>query len=494
MKVLIGHFNHEANTFADGPVSFEQYTSRGAWFGDDVIKANEGTASFLGGALRACREGGIEVIPTCSYSAAAPVLSWECVDKMLASILPVCEAHKHELDGICMVLHGAGVAEGIDDLEVYVLKEIRKIVGNEIPIVVPMDLHGNVSEEMTSLANGIFGIHKYPHTDKEEITYLATKTLARIIRGEIEIESKIVHLPLLIPISAGLTANPPFPEIDAYFDAYTKEHNLVYASLFQGFPYADVASSTASVAVVAESGAQAKAAAEHLAHFVWERREQFKSKSLSPVEAMDLAQKETRNGYIVLNDMSDNPGGGCPGDGTHLLREMLRRDLPGTIFGFICDPQAVEEIFKHRPGETIDITLGGKHEKIFGDPIELKGATVIALSDGYFRHTSPNLLGAPGKLGNCARIRSGNVDIIVISVSKIQTFDDRPFLVTGADLADYRYVGLKSTQHFRSFFKDRACAIIPCDPPGLTCSNLSYFNFTKIPRPVYPLDENVTFE
>ena len=81
----------------------------------------------------------------------------------------------------------------------------------------------------------------------------------------------------------------------------------------------------------------------------------------------------------------------------------------------------------------------------------------------------------------------------MISVSKIQTFDDRPFLVTGADLADYRYVGLKSTQHFRSYFKDRAGAIIACDPPGLTCSNLTYFDFKKIPRPVYPLDENVTF-
>lgn len=492
MKILIGNFNHEANTFADGPVSFEQYTSRGAWFGEDVIKANEGTSAFLGGAIRACREEGIDIIPTCSYNAAAPVLSRECVDKMLSYILPVCQEHKDEIDGICMVLHGAGVAEGIDDLEVYVLKEIRKIVGYDIPIVMPMDLHGNVSEETTKLANGIFPIRKYPHTDKEVITYLATKTLARMIRGEINIETKIVHIPLLIPISAGLTANPPFPEIEAYFDKYTAEHEgIIHAAMFQGFPYADVACATASVAVVAEKGAQE--AAEHLARYVWERKDQFVSESLSPAEAMDLAEKETCDGYIVLNDMSDNPGGGCPGDGTHLLREMLRRNLPGTIFGFICDPIAVEDIFQHRPGDTMDLSLGGKHEKIFGEPLELKGVTVISLSDGYFRHTSPNLLGAPGKLGKCARIRSGNVDIIVISVSKIQTFDDRPFLVTGADLADYRYVGLKSTQHFRSFFKDRAGAIISCDPPGLTCSNLSYFEFKKIPRPVHPLDKDVTF-
>lgn len=490
MKVLIGHFNHEANTFADGVVSYEQYTTRGLYFGEDSIRANEGTTNYLGGVLRACREEGIDVIPTCSYAAAAPVLSTSCVEKMMSYILPVCEEYKNEIDGVCIALHGAGVAEGIDDLETFVLKEIRKILGNDIPIVVPMDLHGNVSEEMTQLANGIFCIRKYPHTDKDKVSYLAMKTLARVMRGEIEIESKIAHLPLLIPISAGMTDNPPFPEIEAYFDRYTQEHNLIHAALFQGFPYADVASSTASVAVVAEKGAQD--AADHLAHFVWERRDLLNPSTLSPAEAMDLAEKETAEGYIIINDMSDNPGGGCPGDGTHLLREMLRRNLPGTIFGFMCDEVAANEIFQYKPGDRINLTLGGRHEKIFGEPLQLEDVTVISLCDGHFLHNSPNLFGARGKLGKTARIRKGNVDIIVAE-TRIQTFDDRPFLITGADITNYRYVGLKSTQHFRGYFGSRAAAIIPCDPPGLSCSNLANFDYQKIPRPVYPLDANIMF-
>ena len=490
MKVLVGHFSHEANTFAEEMATFEQYTSKGAYFGEESIRASEGTSLYLGGIIKACREEGIEMVPTCAYSAAAPVLTRDCVDRMMDTILPVCEAHKHELDGICMALHGAGVADGIDDLEVYVLKEIRKIVGNDIPIVVPMDLHGNVSEETTTLAQGIFGIRKYPHTDKADISYLAMKTLARIMRGEVEIESKIVHLPLLIPISAGMTANAPFPEIEAHFDQYIKDNGLIYASLFQGFPYADVACSTASVCVVSEKGAQK--AAEDLAQFVWDRREYFKSKSLSPAQAFDLAEKETAEGYIIINDMSDNPGGGCPGDGTHLLREMLKRNLPGSIFGFMCDANAAEEIFKYKPGDTLDLTLGGNHEKIFGAPLQLKNVTVVSLSDGNFCYKSPNMFGLASKLGKTARIRSGNVDIIVAS-NRAQTFDDRPFVITGADLANYRYVGLKSTQHFRGFFADKAAAIIPCDPPGLSTSDLTAFEFKKIPRPVYPLDEGVTF-
>ena len=490
MKILVGHFGHEANTFAEQMTTFAQYTAKGVLFGDEVITKSEGTSLYLGGIIKACREENIDLIPTCAHSAAAPVLTRDCVDKMMDSILPVCRAHKDELDGICFSLHGAGVAEGIDDLEVYVLKALREIVGPDMPIVTTMDLHGNVSEETTTLANGIFGIRKYPHTDKAEIACLAMKTLARVLRKEIEIETRIVHMPLLIPISTGLTANPPFPEIEAYMDKQIEERGLIYASLFQGFPYADVASSTASVCVVAEKGAQE--AAEDIAHFVWDRRQQLKAASLSPTEAFDLAEKETKEGYIIINDMSDNPGGGCPGDGTHLLREMLKRNHPGSIFGYMIDPIAVAEVWKHRPGDRLDLTLGGRHEKIFGEPLKLKDAEVISLCQGKIVHNSPNLFGAPSDLGNTVRIRCGNVDIIITSV-RLQTFDDRPFLVTGADLNDYRYVSLKSTQHFRGYFGDKAAAIIPCDPPGLSTSNLAAFEFKKIPRPVYPLDENVTF-
>ena len=56
MKVLVGHFSHEANTFAEEMVSFEQYTSKGASFGDDVIKNSEGTSLYMGGIIKACRE------------------------------------------------------------------------------------------------------------------------------------------------------------------------------------------------------------------------------------------------------------------------------------------------------------------------------------------------------------------------------------------------------------------------------------------------------
>ncbi len=491
MKIIIGHFGHEANTFSDHYLNFEAYTSRGIPSKEKIIEESENTRTFLGGIIARGREEGVEMIPTCCYTAAAPILDRDCVQKMMDRILPVCEENK-DADGVCFALHGAGVGEGILDLETYVLTEIRKILGTQIPITVTKDLHGNISPESVELTNGVFGIRKYPHTDKFEAGYLAMKTLCAILRGEVETETHIEHLPLAIPISTGMTDFPPFPEIDAFFDRYRDEKGLIHASLFQGFPYADTPWSTASVCVVCKKGLGAEKAAKELARFVWERRHYFNSNALTPAEAFDLAEKVEKEGYIIINDMSDNPGGGCPGDGTHLLREMLRRNLPGSIFGYMVDPIAVEEIYKHHPGDTVSFSLGGRHEKIFGEPLEIQDAQIISMFHGRFVHTSPNLLGKSTLMGKCARVRVGNVDII-IGTTRNQTFDDRPFHVTGADINEYRYIGLKSTQHFRGYFQSRAAQIIPSDPPGLCSSNLSVFPFEKLPRPCYPLDTDVEY-
>lgn len=491
MKVLIGHFGHEANTFAENKTTYQDFIGRGIWIGEESIQKAEGTAVYLGGIIRACREENIEMIPTCAYTCAAPTLTRECVDKMMAHILPVAQKHKEEIDGVCFALHGAGVAEGIDDLESYVLTELRKILGN-IPITVCLDLHGNITKEMTMLADGLFGIRKYPHTDKDLSGYKAMKVLAKILRGQLQTETLVQPLPLLIPIAKGMTANPPFPEIEAYFESYVNQNGLVDASFFQGFPYADVPGNGASVVVVGEKGKDLQKAARDLAEFVWSKRHYFKPESYSVAQAMDMAENEEKEGYIVINEMSDNPGGGCPGDGTHLLRELLRRDLPGTIFGYMVDPAVVEQLFDRKIGETVSFWLGGKHEKLFGDPLWIENGVLLAKTTGDFIHTSPNLRGAAGKLGKAVRVKKGNVEIIIASVRN-QTFDDQPFAVLGANLEDYRYVGLKSTQHFRGFFGSRACAIYPSDPPGLNCSDLSVFAFQKLHRPVYPLDETATF-
>lgn len=492
MKILIACYGHEANTFAKKPATLDLFQSSGAYLeGDEILSVYRGTPQYLGGAIAAAEEAGVTVTPSISCLTAAPILDENCAAEMLKKLLFYVEKHKDEIDGIFLSLHGAGCSVVCDDLETEVLTAVRAIVGNEMPITMSLDLHANLSQKNVDLTQGVFGIKEYPHVDQGDAGYLATKALISILKEGKRYETVRIPLPMIIPHSAGYTLVEPFPSIRAYMKEYVKTHNLLDATLFHGFAPADTPNTCSSIVVVAESGA--KEAAEELAQYVWNRRKEIVQTSLTVEEAMDQAEAVEKEGYVVINELSDNPGGGTPGDGTHLLREMLKRNRKGTIMGYLYDPEAVEEIFRHRIGDKISLKLGGKTEPLHGAPLELSDAEILCMSNGDFISTTPMALGVPGKLGKCARIRVKNTDIIVGSVLK-QTFDDRPFLVTGADINQYRYVGLKSTIHFRAFFDSRAAAIIPADPPGLMSGDLRNYDFKKMPRPIFPLDPDAAFE
>ena len=449
-----------------------------------------GTPNYLGGMIRCAADRGVELIPSVAVSNPAPTLERDCVDRVMEPFLRCVRQHKDELDGMCLALHGAGVAEGIDDLEGYVLREVRAIVGPGLPITVSLDLHGNISQESASLSNGLFGIKQYPHLDTAEAGYLAMETLERIVRTGRSPRTAVRHIPMLLPPSLGFTDREPFVSLNAYLKDYCRAHDLIDVTFFHGFPYADVPDSSCSIVAVGYEGAQE--AADELARHVWDMRQKFVPEILSPKEALDRARAVKDEGCIIINELSDNPGGGTPGDGTHLLREMLRQNLPRTIFGHMYDPEVAAFCHQHRVGERVSFSLGGRTEKLHGDPLRLEDAEICALSDGRCVYVSPMNRGLPLNLGRTARVRVGNVDIVISSL-RTQTVDDRPFLVTGADVAQYRYVGLKSTNHFRAFFQSRAAVIIPTDPPGLHSANFAIFDYKKIARPVFPLDRDVVF-
>lgn len=489
MKIFFGKFGHEANTFSSHFTSTEEFL-KGSAEGEAIFDKFRGKTDYISGMIQCAEENGVTLIPSFSSLKAAPTLSAECVNTVMEKMLDSLNNCKSEIDGICIALHGAGCCEFTDDLEAYILEKIREVVGNDMPITASFDLHGNISSKMVALTNGVFSVKHYPHIDMHHAGYDAMKLLISIIKSGKKPQVAIKKLPMVIPLSNGYTLDFPFTKILEYFEEYKKKNNLIDISLFHGFIYADTPYTTASITVVSNSDAQKHA--DYLAEYIWNMREHFIPKCLTPAQALDLAVASKKEGYIVINEFSDNPGGGAPGDGTHLLREFLKRNLPGTIFGYIYDPAAVEFLFNYKPGDTVSFYLGGRTEKIHGEPLYIENARICCISDGDFTHTSPMFKGKRSSSKACVRVNVGNVDIIICSYLK-QTYDDRPFIVTGADINQYRYVGLKSAHHFRAFFADRAAEIIPCDPPGLQSSNMRLYDFRNIPRPIFPLDDDVSF-
>jgi microcystin degradation protein MlrC len=259
-----------------------------------------------------------------------------------------------------------------------------------------------------------------------------------------------------------------------------------------GFPYTDVAHVGNSVVATffEQQALTARAQARVFADELWNRRDEFLPVSLDAAEAVAAAQ--SHDTYpVVIHETSDNCGGGTPGDGTHLLRGMLDAGLGAdACFSFVVDAQTAEQAHRAGVGAQIDVRLGGRTDDLHGAPIE-GSAYVKALHDGrvVLQHM---FKGAPLNLGPLARLVIDDMDVVVSS-RRSQTFDQEPFLAVGIDVMKYKYVALKSSNHFRAGFQHLASAIVTADTPGLTTHKIEVFPRQNTTRRLWPIDPQAHF-
>ena len=493
-RIAIFQLGYETNTFAEGFAEVADMGSGGFFPGSEVISTFAGKRAGISGILAALADKGATPVPMDMITRggaynAGPTLSRHCVETVLDHICAELAERADEYDGLCLAMHGAGFAEGYEDADSYYLRRIREVVGAK-PITACLDLHGNISEEMISLADVYIGIKENPHTDFFEAGYLAAATLVDKLEGRCDPKMSLRRIPMLVPTANGSTLDGAGLAIKEYIRQYKEEHGLIDVAFFHSFPATDSRFTSCSVIAVADGYAPEKVAAEIAMH-IWEMRHDFATDIYDAAQAIDAALTKVKDGYVVINEGTDNPGAGGPGAGTHLLREMIARDLPRSIMGPMKDPEAAAECHRHSVGDRFHLELGGHTQAIYGEPLPLE-VELLALCDGDFVCASPVHRGVTMHYGPSARVRCGNVEIIVVT-NRFQTYDDRPFIMTGADMKDYSIVALKSSNHFRAYFRSTADAIVGASTPSAFPSDMSLLPFERLPRPIYPLDENVEY-
>lgn len=489
-RIAIGEVAHETNTFCAAPTGVEVFR-RYQWHrGDEIVAAHAGNRSYVGGMLDAAGRLGVAAVPVfCTMAYPSGTITADAyaviLDELLGGI-----ARALPLDAVCLSLHGAGVAEGADDLEGDLLRRVRELVGPDVPIAVALDLHGNITQAMLDHADGLFGTNFYPHTDSFERGAEALAFLVRLLRREIRPVMHLTTLPMVI--STCSTDLEPGRRMNELCWEWEARPGLLDVTIFHGFPYTDVPAVGVSVLTIADGDAAlAREAGADVARAIWAAREEYRPTSLTPQEAI-AAALAVEGGPVVINDTSDNPGGGSPGDSTHLLRAILDAGLDGACYAFIYDPQTAALAHDAGIGATVRVRLGGKTDTLHGAPIEAE-AYVKGLTDGRFRLTTPMGRGMAVDLGPSARLVIGGVDIIVAS-ERNQVLDDEVFLLHGIDVRRRKIVALKSSAHFRAGFRDLAAAIITADAPGATTLHLEHFDHRRIRRPIWPLDQETTYE
>jgi microcystin degradation protein MlrC len=490
MRIAIGGISHETNTFCN-PTPITDFARLE---GETILAANRGVRSYLGGMIDAAERVGATVVPTYSANATpsggAPAQDFRAMlDRLVASNRSV-----RPVDAVCLALHGAGAAEGCDDIETVILEAVREAVGPSVPVVATLDLHGNLRPEMLKPATALFGVHLYPHEDSYERGVEAVEFLVRYLQagGRIRPTMHLERFPLLF--SSSSSDEEPVRSVNAFCQELERRPGVIDVTFFHGFSHTDIPDMSASVLAITDGDPElARQLAREVARHVWGRRTEFDRvrPGAEAAVAQAIAAVAEVGGPVVVNDYSDNPGGGGPGDGTHLLRALLAANRPRTAFAFIYDPEVAAQAHAAGTGATIPVRLGGRTYPLHGDPV-VGSAYVKCLTDGHFVATTPMGRGRRVSLGKMARLVMGEVDVLVSSV-RTQVLDPEVYLLHGIDVTRYDIVALKSANHFRAGFRDLASRILAADTPGWTTGNVRNLPYRRIRRPVWPLDPDAVY-
>jgi microcystin degradation protein MlrC len=399
------------------------------------------------------------------------------------------------LDGVYIANHGAMVATNSHDPDGDLIAAVRKSVGQDVPIIVTLDLHANISDRMATAADMIVGYRTNPHVDMIERGEEAAAAMRMVLAGRADPQMHLIRTPMTPASVALLTADAPYGTMIDLGQRRQAEHAgaILNVSVFGGFVFSDTADNGVAVVVTARRDkAIAKALAEEIAAFGWDNREKFRRKLMPVAEAVRRAC-DTDRAPIIFSDSGDNPGGGGTGRTTELFEALLAAGPSDLYYGSYYDPPLALKAHDAGLGAKFTAAFNTAPGTQYDRPITCEAA-VIGLHDGDVVGRLGLFAGRLMHLGPSAALRIGGMTVIVIS-DRTQTADPMFFEMFGLDIAQAKTVVVKSRGHFRAGFRpwfspDR---VFEVDTEGLTSPVLERRQWQYLPRPVFPLDEDVTW-
>jgi microcystin degradation protein MlrC len=490
LRIAVAGFEHETNTFASRKTTYDDFVRD--WFhrGDELRQLRD-TNTVPGGFVSAIEASpDLELVPLL-HAGATPggVIAADAVERIEGEILEGLRQAKP--DAVVLGLHGAMVTELSDDGEGQMLRRVRDVVGSDVLVAAVLDLHANLTQAMVDLADVLIPYNTYPHVDMAERGEEAVRLAVQIARGKMKPTTGYVKLPIAPVTPKQFSGIEPTKSIlDKAFEIEARAGVLNAAVCF-AFAYADNPHVGMGVLVTTnDDQATADQFANELANLILERHEEFRPDLMSVEEAVHAAIAEPE-GPVILADLGDNPGGGSACDGTALLWALLDLGADNAAFGLIADPEVVAQAYDVGVGGELKTALGGKTDELHGFPIPVTAA-VQFLSDGRFVYEGPMNRGAEDALGRTAVLacqgRHGGIVEVIVCERRAQPYDAAIFRSQGIEPAKKKILVVKSMVHFRGGIGPLARRIIEVDTPGLTSMDLTRFSYTKLKRPLWPLD------
>ena len=485
-RIAVGGLMHESNTFASGRTNLAAFESGGMEIGGGIVARWGDAHHEVGGFLEGARAFGFEAVPTfMAWATPAGPLDAatyaEVSDRLVAAIRAA-----GPVDAVLLALHGAMVAEGCDDADGSTLARVRDVIGADRPLVVSLDYHANVSPLMARASDAIVAYRTYPHVDQRSRGARAAEIAALAAVRQVRPTQALRKPPMLIHLLAQETEREPLATLMADLERFDGSDRFLDASLLAGFPYADTPATGPSCLVVTDNDlALAEEAAGRMADRLWSLRRELTASPPAPEEAVAEALA-TRETPAVLVDLGDNVGGGSAADSTVLLHELIRQGADRSIV-VLFDPESVRECARAGVGSEVSLSVGGKVDRN-APPVSVVGR-VRVLHDGRYIEDLPRHGGIrANNQGLTAVVEFGAENSVVLTSLRHPPFSLGQLTSLGLRPEAARVIVVKAAVAYKAAYAPIAGTIIAVDTPGLTASNPARYQYTKVRRPILPLD------
>lgn len=484
MRVAIGEIKQESNSFSPLLTTLDSFADGYLLYGEEIAARLANTNSEVAGFLS---QDALEAVPTvAAWSLSGGPLTRDTFTFLLDELLHRVRK-AGALDGILLALHGAMLAEGIDDADGAILSALRAQVGPDLPIVVTLDLHANLTQQMVDASNLLVPYRTYPHIDQFDTGARAARLLQEILHDGLRPITALEKVPMLVYSENQQTTHGPMAHLMGRADELAARPGMVAVSVLPVQPWLDVPDFGLSVLATADGDQTlARQTARALAAEAWRLRTAFDIDLVPVDEAIRLAVASPE-GPVVLADSADSTGSGSPGDSTAILAALLAAPLAKPALLTVVDPETVASAHAAGLGARITVPIGGKLDHIFNRPVEVTATVQRLIIDGAFRMSGPAFTGLDIAMGHAAVLEAGQVKILVTE-RRVWTNDPSLYRAVGLEPQAAQIVVVKSPNLFRASYEPIASRIILVDGPGTSTSNYRRLPFTRIPRPMYPLD------
>ena len=488
MRIAIASLMEEANSFSPTPTTVETFESYYVYRGDEILTRYGEARTEVPGFLAVTKESGAVPVPLIAgYAAASGTVTREAFNILVGEMEERLRAAA-PVDGLLLALHGALVVDDQPDGDGEIIQRMRGILGPDVPIGVSLDLHGHITPLKLQPNTFHIGYRDYPHIDMFETGERTARILLDVIAGRRKMPAMaLAKRPLIVSPVCTRTTDGPFRPIALEARRMEREGEVIHAALFPVQPWLDVPDLGFAALVCAEDEARATAAAEKLADLMWAHRADFFPELTSLDEAVRIGL--TSEGMTLVADAGDAPTGGSAADSAAVLTALLAGGAhrSGRLsYLTLCDPPAVEAAEEAGAGKPVSLSVGHHFSRNDGRPVAVTG-TVLHLSDGHYKMTDGGPNGMELSMGPSAVIGIGGIRLLIRTRPSME-WDKAMYESQGLRIRDAAQVFVKSPSHFRQSFGPLAARVLVANTPGPTAPEMTRIPFTRVTRPLYPLD------